>query len=172
MSTAVQDADQGVNSYPASFAPDQYRKTPLSRVEMAAIIDKGESVMFGGRIITHHSHLPSDALLASGDRTKADPVIAAMREQIAADQKRLDALEASVANKPAGSSGESQAAHEAIPIVPSDAGSVVPKTTPTLNKQQDEEMKAAQRAALLKGAPPAESVTAVIPKPGVVQAAP
>lgn len=74
----------------------------LTRDEMKAVIDRGESVFFRGRdnglrIATRHEHLPSDADLA---RQSADPDKVAAAKQLLEERKRAIDAELAALDQP------------------------------------------------------------------------
>lgn len=145
------------------YANPLHRQTPLTRPEMEAIIEAGESVLYEGRIITKVQNLPTSAELALGDPKREDSEIAKLQAMIA-DQGRM------LARLMESRSGGTPPAEESVPVPPKAVPPATPvqavqappviapqprvAPTPATGPNTPEDLKAAQRAALLNPAVP------------------
>lgn len=66
----------------------------MTRDEMVAVHQRGESVLFRGRLITRPEDLPSEADLSKGDPAKEAAAREALDDQIRALQATRDSLAA------------------------------------------------------------------------------
>jgi hypothetical protein len=86
----------------------------LTRDQMVAIIQRGESVMIGSEVYDSVDRLPSEAQLAQGDPAREGVALANLDAQLAAIQAQKELiLNAQLARQaaPAGAEGVPQPAH-------------------------------------------------------------
>lgn len=81
---------------------------PMNRPQMEAVIRKGQSVLYQGRIISRTQDLPSAAELAAGDPEAEAAVAADVQAQIDALSEQLAKLQAA-STSPAAPKGKGKA---------------------------------------------------------------
>jgi hypothetical protein len=86
----------------------------LTRDQMVAIIQRGESVMIGSEVYDSLDRLPSEAQLAQGDPQREEAALANLDAQLAAVQAQRELILRSQLSRqglPAGAEGVPQPAH-------------------------------------------------------------
>lgn len=125
----------------------------LTRKQMESVIDSGGSVMYNGRIIAHKHVLPSEAQLAAGNPAMEKEATVLLTDEIAKLNAQLAALKDGTFSQKFGVPPASSVGPSVFVQSPMDA------PTPSI----PDDLKAAQRAAVLAGAPESHNIAPLPP---------
>lgn len=151
---------------PVGRSVSQVRKHPLTLPEMRAILGRGESIMYNGQVISDPRFLPTEAQLAVGDPAAEDAAATHLQGQIDRLNNELKALKdgtlAATRPQDVGPSASGIAPWQSAPLNAPAAEAVGPNG---LTESQAQDMRNAQRAALLRAQNSAANEEAPNPPP-------
>jgi len=128
----------------------------LTRTEMEKLLRKGESVLYEGEIITSIADLPTDAVLAKGDKEKEAAARKELKAQLDAISKQLEQLDESKPAAPVKSPAKAEAPKAETPKT--EAPKAEPKKAAAVEEDEDDaEVKSSKPVAAPKPAEPAKS---------------